>query len=170
MVFGLTCVDPLARSVRQRAARSAGVVGPGIRSGAGGDEAHRRGVGCGGALSGRQFRGRQLEGMERHFRDDVREFFRGKPGFAARGLRTDCWKPRGFAHEEREPEQSINFVTCHDGFTLNDLVSYDHKHNEANGENNRDGGNDNMSWNCGVEGPTEIRRSNGCAIDRSRIT
>jgi glycogen operon protein len=52
-------------------------------------------------------------------------------------------------------EQSINFVTCHDGFTLNDLVSYNHKHNEANGEENRDGGNDNRSWNCGVEGPTD---------------
>ena len=54
-----------------------------------------------------------------------------------------------------KPEQSINFVTCHDGFTLNDLVSYNHKHNEANGENNRDGSDDNLSWNCGVEGPTD---------------
>ncbi len=49
----------------------------------------------------------------------------------------------------------MNFVTCHDGFTLNDLVSYDQKHNEANGEENRDGANDNRSWNCGVEGPTD---------------
>jgi len=54
----------------------------------------------------------------------------------------------------REAEQSVNFVTCHDGFTLNDLVSYNGKHNEANGENNRDGADDNKSWNCGVEGPT----------------
>jgi isoamylase len=60
-----------------------------------------------------------------------------------------------YGHEEREAEQSINFVTCHDGFTLNDLVSYDRKHNEANGENDRDGWDDNLSWNCGVEGPTE---------------
>ena len=52
-------------------------------------------------------------------------------------------------------EQSINFVTCHDGFTLNDLVSYNHKHNEANGEENRDGSDHNLSWNCGVEGPTD---------------
>jgi isoamylase len=52
------------------------------------------------------------------------------------------------------PEQSINFITCHDGFTLNDLVSYNEKHNLANGEQNRDGANDNRSWNCGVEGPT----------------
>lgn len=51
-------------------------------------------------------------------------------------------------------EQSVNFVTCHDGFTLNDLVSYDHKHNEANLEENRDGCNNNLSWNCGEEGPT----------------
>ena len=58
-------------------------------------------------------------------------------------------------HEERGPEQSINFVTCHDGFTLNDLVSYNDKHNEANGEGGRDGSDANLSWNCGVEGPTD---------------
>jgi isoamylase len=62
--------------------------------------------------------------------------------------------PSLYGHKKREPEQSVNFVTCHDGFTLNDLVSYDHKHNEANGEDNRDGADDNRSWNCGVEGPT----------------
>jgi glycogen operon protein len=60
-----------------------------------------------------------------------------------------------YTHKQREMEQSVNFVTCHDGFTLNDLVSYDQKHNEANLEKNRDGSNDNRSWNCGVEGPTE---------------
>ena len=63
--------------------------------------------------------------------------------------------PEIYGHKEREAEQSVNFVTCHDGFTLNDLVSYNHKHNEANGEDNRDGTNDNRSWNCGVEGPTD---------------
>jgi glycogen operon protein len=63
--------------------------------------------------------------------------------------------PEIYGHKEREAEQSVNFVTCHDGFTLNDLVSYNGKHNEANGEDNRDGGNDNRSWNCGVEGPTD---------------
>ena len=63
--------------------------------------------------------------------------------------------PEIYGHEEREAEQSVNFVTCHDGFTLNDLVSYDAKHNEANGEDNRDGADDNRSWNCGVEGPTD---------------
>ena len=69
----------------------------------------------------------------------------------------DCFvgSPQIGGHERREPEQSINFVTCHDGFTLNDLVSYDQKHNAANGEENRDGSNDNLSWNCGVEGPSD---------------
>src|SRR6185312_12169439 len=60
-----------------------------------------------------------------------------------------------YGHKEREAEQSVNFVTCHDGFSLNDLVSYDGKHNEANREENRDGANDNRSWNCGAEGPTD---------------
>ena len=64
-------------------------------------------------------------------------------------------QPGHLRHKERGAEQSINFVTCHDGFTLNDLVSYNHKHNEANGEDNRDGSDDNLSWNCGVEGPTD---------------
>src|SRR5262249_42939071 len=61
----------------------------------------------------------------------------------------DIYQARG-----QTPENSINFVTVHDGFTLNDLVSYNEKHNEANGEGNRDGNDDNNSWNCGVEGPT----------------
>ena len=63
--------------------------------------------------------------------------------------------PQVYGHKEREAEQSVNFVTCHDGFTLNDLVSYNQKHNEANGENNQDGVSDNRSWNCGVEGPSD---------------
>jgi isoamylase len=62
--------------------------------------------------------------------------------------------PDIYGHEEREPEQSVNFITCHDGFTLADLVAYNGKHNEANGEDNRDGADDNASWNCGVEGPS----------------
>ncbi len=88
------------------------------------------------------------------FRDDIRSFIKGDrssvSGFASRLLGS----PDIYGHEEREPEQSINFITCHDGFTLNDLVSYNRKHNEANGEENRDGANDNRSWNCGIEGPT----------------
>jgi isoamylase len=89
------------------------------------------------------------------FRDDVRAFFRGEPGAVARVADRLVGSPEIYGHEHREVEQSVNFVTCHDGFTLNDLVSYDRKHNEANGEDNRDGANDNRSWNCGVEGPTD---------------
>src|SRR4029079_9327419 len=88
------------------------------------------------------------------FRDDVRDFFRGAEGTAAHVAERFLGSPDIYGHKEREAEQSINFVTCHDGFTLNDLVSYDAKHNEANGEENRDGADDNRSWNCGVEGPT----------------
>jgi isoamylase len=88
------------------------------------------------------------------FRDDVRSFFRGDEGSLAHFADRLLGSHEMYRHEEREAEQSVNFVTCHDGFTLNDLVSYNHKHNEANGEDNRDGGNDNRSWNCGFEGPT----------------
>jgi isoamylase len=89
------------------------------------------------------------------FRDDVRSFFRGENGSVGRFADRLLGSPEIYGHKEREVEQSINYVTCHDGFTLNDLVSYDEKHNELNGEDNRDGANDNRSWNCGVEGPTD---------------
>jgi len=89
------------------------------------------------------------------FRDDVRSFFRGEEGSVTRFADRLLGSPAIYGHKGREAEQSVNFVTCHDGFTLNDLVSYDHKHNEKNGEDNRDGTNDNRSWNCGVEGPTD---------------
>ena len=89
------------------------------------------------------------------FRDDVRSFIKGDRDTVSRVASRLLGSPDLYGHQEREPEQSINFITCHDGFTLNDLVSYDRKHNEANGEDNRDGMNDNLSWNCGVEGPTE---------------
>jgi isoamylase len=89
------------------------------------------------------------------FRDDVRDFFRGEPGSVRRVADRLLGSPEIYGHKQREAEQSVNFVTCHDGFTLNDLVSYNHKHNEANGEDNRDGANDNCSWNCGAEGSTE---------------
>jgi isoamylase len=88
------------------------------------------------------------------FRDDVRSFLRGDWGTVRRVADRLSGSPEIYAHKEREAEQSVNFVTAHDGFTLNDLVSYDVKHNEANGESNRDGADDNRSWNCGVEGPT----------------
>jgi isoamylase len=88
------------------------------------------------------------------YRDDVRRFVKGDPGLtgaiASRlAGSADIYQARG-----QSPENSINFVTVHDGFTLNDLVSYNDKHNEPNGEGNRDGINDNLSWNCGSEGPT----------------
>ncbi|MBJ6725992.1 glycogen debranching protein GlgX [Geomesophilobacter sediminis] len=86
------------------------------------------------------------------FRDDVRSFFKGDNGSVSRFASRLLASPDIYGHQEREPEQSINFVTCHDGFTLNDLVSYNRKHNEANGEDNRDGATFNVSWNCGVEG------------------
>jgi len=89
------------------------------------------------------------------FRDDLRRFLRGEGGRVSTLPARLLGSPDLFAYENREPEQSINFVTCHDGFTLNDLVTYDGKHNDANGEDNRDGSNDNYSWNCGVEGPSE---------------
>jgi isoamylase len=89
------------------------------------------------------------------FRDDVRSFFRGDersvPPLADRLLGS----PAIYGHKGREVEQSVNFVTCHDGFTLNDLVSYSQKRNDANGEDNRDGSNDNRSANWGAEGPTD---------------
>jgi isoamylase len=89
------------------------------------------------------------------FRDDVRSFFRGEDDSVTRYADRILGSPEIYAHKAREAEQSVNFVTCHDGFTLNDLVSYDTKHNEENGEDNRDGANDNRSWNCGFEGPTD---------------
>ena len=89
------------------------------------------------------------------FRDDVRAFMKGDPGKVRSLASRLIGSPDVFEHEEQEVEQSINFVTCHDGFTLNDLVSYNGKHNEANGHDNTDGANDNVSWNCGVEGPSD---------------
>jgi glycogen operon protein len=89
------------------------------------------------------------------FRDDVRSFLKGDNGTVSRLATRILGSPDLYGQEEREPEQSINFVTCHDGFTLNDLVSYNQKHNEANREENRDGSNDNLSWNCGAEGSTD---------------
>jgi glycogen operon protein len=97
------------------------------------------------------------------FRDDVRDFFRGEPGSVRRVADRILGSPQIYGHKGREAEQSVNFVTCHDGFTLNDLVSYDRKHNEANGEGNRDGADDNRSWSCGAEGPTDDR-----AVERLR--
>jgi glycogen operon protein len=87
------------------------------------------------------------------YRDCVRKFLRGEFGQVGEMATRVVGSPDLYA--SRGATASINFVTCHDGFTLHDLVSYDEKHNEANGEANQDGGNDNNSWNCGVEGVTD---------------
>ena len=90
------------------------------------------------------------------FRVDVRHFLAGEPGMVSALATRLVGSPDLFHTSSREPYHSINFVTCHDGFTLMDLVSYDHKRNEMNGERNADGMEQNLSWNCGFEGPTEI--------------
>jgi len=88
------------------------------------------------------------------FRDTVRDFWRSSAAVAALAPRL-CASSDIFNRQGRKPWASVNFVTAHDGFTLNDLVTYNEKHNEANGEGNKDGTSDNRSWNCGAEGPTE---------------
>ena len=89
------------------------------------------------------------------FRDDVRLFWRGDPGMVGSFASRICGSADLYQKSGKEPVNSINFITCHDGFTLNDLVSYNTKHNEANGEENRDGTNENYSYNYGEEGPTD---------------
>jgi glycogen operon protein len=89
------------------------------------------------------------------YRDCVRRFWKGDGGLASEFATRISGSSDLYEWGGRRPHASVNFVTVHDGFTLNDLVSYDHKHNEANKEDNRDGANDNDSWNCGAEGPTK---------------
>src|SRR5690606_17394402 len=89
------------------------------------------------------------------YRDTVRRFWKGDGGVAADFATRFLGSSDLYSWNGRQPVASINFVTCHDGFSLNDLVSYDRKHNEANQEGNRDGADDNNSWNCGHEGPTD---------------
>jgi len=93
------------------------------------------------------------------FRDTVRDFWRSSVPVSALAPRL-CASSDIFNRQGRKPWASVNFVAAHDGFTLNDLVSYNEKHNEANGEDNKDGTSDNRSWNCGVEGPTEDQAIN----------
>ena len=88
------------------------------------------------------------------YRDSVRRYWRGDESLVAEMAYRLSGSSDLYQNDGRRPYASINFVTAHDGFTLNDLVSYNEKHNEANGEENRDGTDDNLSWNCGVEGPT----------------
>ncbi|MBF0317087.1 MAG: glycogen debranching protein GlgX [Nitrospirae bacterium] len=89
------------------------------------------------------------------FRDDIRRFVRGEAGMVKTVIARLMGSPEMYKESNREPWHSINFITSHDGFTLNDLVSYNSKHNENNGEYNRDGTDENLSWNCGWEGPAK---------------
>ncbi len=94
------------------------------------------------------------------YRDTVRRFWKGDGGVMSELATRLCGSSDLYEHSGRRPYASINFITCHDGFTLQDLVSYNEKHNQANGEENRDGPNDNQSWNCGAEGPTDDPKVN----------
>lgn len=102
------------------------------------------------------------------YRDDVRRFIRGDTGvigdFAARLTGSHDL----YQQPDREPNRSINFITCHDGFTLNDLVSYNHKHNDDNSDGNSGGTNDNYSWNCGAEGPTRDPHVNALRLQQMK--
>jgi glycogen operon protein len=99
--------------------------------------------------------GRRWSEWNGRYRDDVRRFWRGEPGLAGALATRLCGSADLYEASGRRPRHSLNFVTCHDGFTLADLVSYNHKHNLANAEGNRDGMDDNLSWNCGAEGATD---------------
>ncbi|MUG94834.1 glycogen debranching protein GlgX [Scytonema sp. UIC 10036] len=98
------------------------------------------------------------------YRDDVRRFVKSDVGVVKALANRILASPDIYSQPNREPNRSINFITCHDGFTLNDLVSYNDKHNHANGEDNRDGTNANYSWNCGIEGET-----NDVAVNKLRL-
>jgi glycogen operon protein len=102
------------------------------------------------------------------YRDTVRDFWRGQPGVLPELASRLSGSSDLYQDDNRRPIASINFVTCHDGFTLHDLVSYDHKHNEANGEDNRDGSDDNRSYNHGVEGETDDPGVNALRMRQER--
>jgi isoamylase len=89
------------------------------------------------------------------YRDTMRDFWRRRDGLVPEFATRFSGSSDLYGGSRRRPTASVNLITVHDGFTLADLVAYDHKHNEANGENNRDGTDDNRSWNCGAEGPTD---------------
>ena len=110
---------------------------------------------AGGLYQVGRFPGRRWCEWNGRYRDQVRRFVRGDPGLVAAIATRIGGSSDLFGPQEELPTNSVNFVTSHDGFTLNDLVSYDRKHNEANGEGNRDGADENYSWNCGVEGPSD---------------
>lgn len=102
------------------------------------------------------------------FRDDVRRFIKGDNGMVSAFATRLIGSPDIYHPEYSDPYKSLNFIACHDGFTLWDLVSYNRKHNEANGEDNRDGSNDNYSWNHGVEGPTGDAKINALRLRQAK--
>jgi isoamylase len=102
------------------------------------------------------------------YRDNVRDYWRGQPGTLGEFAFRFTGSSDLYQEDGRRPYASINFVTAHDGFTLEDMVSYNEKHNEANGEGNRDGENYNRSWNCGVEGPTDDLEVRACRDRQKR--
>ncbi len=102
------------------------------------------------------------------YRDNIRDFWRGTDHSISDFANRICGSSDLYAMNGRKPYASINFITAHDGFTLRDLVSYNDKHNEANGENNQDGANDNRSWNCGVEGPSDDPKVNALRGSQQR--
>ncbi len=102
------------------------------------------------------------------FRDDVRKFVKGDEGTIQTFADRLIGSPDIYSYQQADPEKSINFVTCHDGFTLWDMVSYNQKHNEANNEQNRDGCDHNYSWNCGVEGETNSRTINKLRMQQAK--
>jgi isoamylase len=102
------------------------------------------------------------------YRDTMRAFWKGDGGLIGEFARRLTGSSDLYGRSGRRPYASINFITAHDGFTLRDLVSYNDKHNEANGEDNRDGHNHNLSWNCGVEGPTDDPQINRLRAQQSR--
>jgi len=108
-----------------------------------------------GAFQVGSFPGRRWSEWNARFRDDVRRFWRGEPGLTGALASRLSGSADIYQRSKKEPVSSINFVTCHDGFTLADLVSYQTKHNEDNGEDNRDGANENYGANYGTEGPSE---------------
>jgi glycogen operon protein len=112
--------------------------------------------------------GRRWSECNGQYRDEVRRFWRGDPGMTGPLATRLCGSSDLYQKSGRLPRHSVNFVTCHDGFTLNDLVSYNQKHNLANGENERDGISENFSWNCGVEGPTQDPRILGLRKRQAR--
>lgn len=112
---------------------------------------------CGGLYQVGSFVGDNWIEWNGRFRDDARRFIKSDPGVAKVIPARILASPDIYMHKEQDVEHNVNFITCHDGFTLNDLVSYNQKHNKPNKEKSADGSNDNLSWNCGSEGPTRTR-------------